>query len=302
MKNYRDLSTTSRFAVGLSVLLITIGIASSIGSAVVGAGGGSFYVSFFDEGTLLTQRSAVNWLGSGITCVDNATTLRTDCTVSGGGGGGGGVALYTGTTNPNGVATQFFPTNMTNNTAPSPFVASGEFTFAGGYEPFNLFASNGAGSYWISQPSGSSATPTSVKIDLGSTAVSPGFTYTIQVNNIPEPTRAPNTWTLQGSADDVSYTVLDTVSGSSGWSSGETRTFTIDVTSTAYRYYRLNFTANNGDPSFYQLAKWRMFTAASAPLTGVPSGSMFLDFTTRTFYGPYDGVVTWPVIGVLNAP
>jgi hypothetical protein len=300
MKNYRDLSGASRFAIGLAVIVVAVGVASSIGSAVVSGGGSSFYTTFLNQGVSLVQRPAVNWLGGGVSCVDNPSTLRTDCTVSGGGGGGGGGSLFSGSLDPNGASTELLPTNMSSNSTPPPFVASAQFTFAGGFEPFNLFASNGPGSYWISQPSGSSATPTSVKIDLGSVAVSPAFTYTLQVNNIPEPTRAPNTWTLQGSLDDSAWTVLDTVSGSSGWSSAETRTFGIDLTTTAYRYYRLNFTANNGDASFYQLAKWRMFTSASSPVTGVPSGSFYIELPARRFYGPYDGAVTWPPIGTLN--
>ena len=51
------------------------------------AGGGGGYATIQDEGTSLTQRSILNFTGAGVTCVDNAGSSRTDCTIGGGGGG-----------------------------------------------------------------------------------------------------------------------------------------------------------------------------------------------------------------------
>jgi hypothetical protein len=45
------------------------------------AGGGGGYATVQDEGSALTQRSTVNFAGGGVTCVDNAGSTRTDCTV-----------------------------------------------------------------------------------------------------------------------------------------------------------------------------------------------------------------------------
>ena len=60
-------------------------------SGVVGtitvSGGGSGYATIQDEGTPLTQRATVNFIGASITCVDNAGATKTDCTISGGGTG-----------------------------------------------------------------------------------------------------------------------------------------------------------------------------------------------------------------------
>ena len=39
-----------------------------------------------DEGTGLTRREKVNFIGSAITCVDNSGSLRTDCTITAGAG------------------------------------------------------------------------------------------------------------------------------------------------------------------------------------------------------------------------
>jgi len=61
--------------------------ASGDGWDLIGDGGGaSGYQTIQDETTPLTQRTAVNFTGTGVTCVDNAGNTRTDCTIPGGGG------------------------------------------------------------------------------------------------------------------------------------------------------------------------------------------------------------------------
>lgn len=59
------------------------------GSAFVAAisGTGSAYATVQDEGTPLTQRSTLNFTGTGVTCTDNAGNASTDCDIPGGGGG-----------------------------------------------------------------------------------------------------------------------------------------------------------------------------------------------------------------------
>lgn len=52
------------------------------------AGGGG-YATIQDEGTPLTQRTALNFAGAGVSCVDDTT--RTTCTISGGGAGSANV-------------------------------------------------------------------------------------------------------------------------------------------------------------------------------------------------------------------
>lgn len=59
-------------------------------SGVVGTitvSGGSGYATIQDEGSSLTQRATVNFIGASISCVDNAGATKTDCTISGGGSG-----------------------------------------------------------------------------------------------------------------------------------------------------------------------------------------------------------------------
>jgi hypothetical protein len=65
------------------------GISCSASGGVVtcNVSGGSGYATIQDEGTPLTQRATVNFIGTAITCVDNGGASKTDCTISGGGGG-----------------------------------------------------------------------------------------------------------------------------------------------------------------------------------------------------------------------
>lgn len=60
-------------------------------------------------------------------------------------------------------------------------------------------------------------------------------------------TNAPKTWTLQGSNNGVTWTVLDTQTNAPAFSSGETRTYNIATSSQApYAYYSLFVTAVQG--------------------------------------------------------
>jgi hypothetical protein len=68
--------------------------------------------------------------------------------------------------------------------------------------------------------------------------------YTI--NSADVPARDPVAWTLLGSQDGSTWTTLDTQSGQSFPTQMAQNTYNIGNT-TAYRYYRLNITADNGD-------------------------------------------------------
>jgi len=48
----------------------------------------SGYNSILDEAVALTGRTTVNFTGTGVSCVDNAGSTRTDCTITSGGGSG----------------------------------------------------------------------------------------------------------------------------------------------------------------------------------------------------------------------
>lgn len=66
----------------------------------VAAGGGGGYNLIKDETTSLTARTTLAFLGTGVTCADNAGLTQTECTMS---GAGGGVSFASGT--PDNTAT-----------------------------------------------------------------------------------------------------------------------------------------------------------------------------------------------------
>ncbi|MFD1051107.1 discoidin domain-containing protein, partial [Kibdelosporangium lantanae] len=78
------------------------------------------------------------------------------------------------------------------------------------------------------------------------------------------PGRNPKDWTLQGSNDGgQSWTDVDKQTGQTFSDPFQTRKFTVTpANTTAYTNYRLNITANSGEP-LIQLADLRLFTGAS---------------------------------------
>ncbi|WP_328606902.1 ThuA domain-containing protein [Amycolatopsis sp. NBC_00345] len=75
--------------------------------------------------------------------------------------------------------------------------------------------------------------------------------------------RDPKNWTLQGSTDGTTWKDLDTRTNETFADRGQSRTFTFANT-TAYSNYRLNITANGGEP-IIQLADFKLATDPSAP-------------------------------------
>ncbi|WP_329109497.1 ThuA domain-containing protein [Micromonospora sp. NBC_01699] len=67
--------------------------------------------------------------------------------------------------------------------------------------------------------------------------------------------RDPKDWTLQGSTDGTSWTNLDTRSGETFSGRFQTKQYTFANT-TAYQHYRLNITANSGEPLIQLAELW----------------------------------------------
>lgn len=70
--------------------------------------------------------------------------------------------------------------------------------------------------------------------------------YSIKIPDESLTDRAPKAWTVSGSNDGSSWTTVDTVTNQTGWSQNEKRDFTCDTATTAYRYFKLDITENNG--------------------------------------------------------
>lgn len=85
------------------------------------------------------------------------------------------------------------------------------------------------------------------KCDFGSGYVADVRVVEIRANDVGGDTdRMPRDFTIQGSNNDSDWTTLKTVTGETGWSVEEKRSFICDVTG-SYRYVRINVTDNNGD-------------------------------------------------------
>ena len=85
------------------------------------------------------------------------------------------------------------------------------------------------------------------------------------------PGRDPREWTLQGSNDNVTWTVLDTKTGES-WPDADrnvTKTYTFANTE-AYKYYKWDITANSGE-SLIQVSEFAFVDTEAPVLAGVPA-------------------------------
>lgn len=93
------------------------------------------------------------------------------------------------------------------------------------------------------------------------------------------PGRDPKDWKLQGSQDGQSWTTLDTRSGETFPSRLQTRQFRFSNTE-AYQHYRLEITANGGEP-LTQLAELRLFGADPTPPQASKVQQAVVDVTDR---------------------
>jgi hypothetical protein len=167
------------------------------------------------------------------------------------------------------------PHNMISNTSPVPFVAAASSEFNNQFRAYLAFDGlAGTLRYWL----GSGAGVDWLRLDLGAGNARKLVSYSVKVNTIPETARAPKAWTMQGSNDATAWNTLDTVTNQTAWASGETRTFGCDATGTAWRYFRLNITANNGDAAYTQVAELSLYVqqdaAAITGSGGVRCGAM----------------------------
>ena len=173
---------------------------------------------------------------------------------------------------------------MISDSSPSPYVASAstEYPGFGAYRAFDGGA--GENQYWVA------TTNTGwLELDLGATSSQTLVSYGIQVDSIPEPNRAPMSWSMQGSNDNSTWVTLDTESGQTGWTSGQVRTFNV-AGSGSYRYFRINVTANNGD-IYLEIAEVYLNTGAMPGSHDLSVNPNFVDPTrnTATFDSAYLG-------------
>ena len=134
-------------------------------------------------------------------------------------------------------------TVMTSNTAPSPFVVSASSEFNAGYAAWRAFdhlSGSGGSNAWAC-----TGTTGWLKIFIGTACVVTSYTLTASADS---QTMMARDWTLQGSNNDATWTIIHSTTNQTGWSAAEMRTYTI-TSPENYSYYKLDITANNGDTS-----------------------------------------------------
>ncbi|MBO0609065.1 GH92 family glycosyl hydrolase [Myceligenerans salitolerans] len=103
--------------------------------------------------------------------------------------------------------------------------------------------------------------------------------------------RDPQSWTLQGSTDGETWVDIDEQSGVTFSERFEQQIFELDAPTEAYRYFRLDVTANHGDP-ILQIADWDLSVdltptepAAEPMATTVGGGPTSASYTSRSGVG-----------------
>ncbi|QSF43563.1 discoidin domain-containing protein [Paenibacillus tianjinensis] len=123
---------------------------------------------------------------------------------------------------------------MTSSNTPAPFVASAS-SYNTVYEPWKAFDKTTSTMWYVNATSGW------IKLDFGKTYKVVQYSITSASTN-----QTPKTWTFEGSNDNTNWTTLDTRTNITAWTENAKQTFVVS-SSTEYRYFRLNISANNGN-------------------------------------------------------
>src|SRR5450432_766822 len=137
------------------------------------------------------------------------------------------------------MPTDLGPIDLTSNTSHPPFVSSASTVANGGFQEWMAFNGTSADG-WAGSNNGFDW----LEIDLGSAQLLGSYS----ISKIPTQGYIPYAWTMEGSNDGSTWTVVDTRSGENAWLPSETRTYTCAVHTTAYRYFRVNITVSSGAP------------------------------------------------------
>ncbi|MBA4373202.1 MAG: hypothetical protein C0402_10125 [Thermodesulfovibrio sp.] len=194
---------------------------------------------------------------------------------------------------------------MTGFSAPSPNLVTSSGEYGSVYYTWNLF-NHSTGGY-----EGVISTPTGyVQLDLGSgnSLRAAGYMITGVTSAHAQLTSNAKNWNLSGSNDGTNWSVLDTQTNQTNWTSMEARSFLINTPGN-YRYYRWNITANNGatysgafefafisDADMFGKITCRLFDATA----NVPCGGNTLVVHSTTYNKPTQA--TAPIDVIYAAP
>lgn len=142
--------------------------------------------------------------------------------------------------------------SMTSNATPSPYVASDSGDIGGGYEAYRAFDGVFSTEWAIAGASGI------LTVDLGSGNAGVCNQYTITGPNL-STEQSPSTWTFQGSNDGSTWTTLDTQTNVQWTNPQQIQNFVIG-NMLAWRYYRINISANFTSPNYTAITQLDIIT------------------------------------------
>jgi hypothetical protein len=155
---------------------------------------------------------------------------------------------------------------MTSNNSPSPYVAAASNENVGGANfAFRAFDRNNSSS-WVTN---NTVTSGWISMDFGSGVVIDGY-YFLPTSQ----SQSARNWTFEGSNNNSTWTVLQTVTNASGVSSYAVSSI---GNTTSYRYYRLNISVNGGAANI-GIAEIELYQLGTASLS---AGGSFL-YTSGT--------------------
>jgi hypothetical protein len=150
---------------------------------------------------------------------------------------------------------------MTSNATPSGFVYAS--SFQGGFEPWRAFAQDGISSFWASATSNTGTLtyefPTARNIKR----------YAIRSANTAA--AVPRNWTFEGSNNNITFTVLDTVTSS--LAAGSVYTSVVLANPLSYLYYRLNISSVTTGGTQPQVAELELTESTGSGAGNLSGGS-----------------------------
>jgi hypothetical protein len=177
---------------------------------------------------------------------------------------------------------------MTADNIPAPYAVSTSFDQLPGNSAYAAFNGSPDTDIWSHSTFG--VTTGQFNIDLGSAQIVNRYEMRCQLGYV---SRAPKNWTFEGSNDNANWTVLHTVTNYSDWQTGIS-SFWNCSNNVAYRYYRINVTANNGD-SYLTLAKIQVYYQRLNEVLEVPANVLNKgNWTINLKYKAHQGIDdTW---------
>ncbi len=156
------------------------------------------------------------------------------------------------------MPTLFSPSAMTANNLPSPYVSTASQTRSG-YNPYFAFAPAGLSGFnpWVTDNVASPTAPSYLEIDIGAAWNLTG--YHVQASDVSSANMMASAWLLQASNDEVRWTTIDSQTAQTAWGDFENRSYTPTATSTAWRFWRLYITGNNGHSSNTVIAQLYLY-------------------------------------------